>query len=172
MKLLNSLLFLLPFLPHIFSLKTGRTRPNSSNQISTSITAPESIEFHKSTELSCQFDLSSLEFPISPETDRIAVRWTKDAETFITYDSATQFQSIQSISSDPVSFSNFDFETKTTTISWSETALLDNGVYSCSMDVRTNGKLVSGSASAKIEVFNTPSVTFNSDFNEKIEFDI
>ena len=89
------------------------------------------------------------------------------------YNSQTSFQSIQAIGTELVTSSEFDFETRTTTISWSSTALLDSGEYGCSIEILTeNNQLVSGSAKQQIDVFNVPSVRFSPANTEKLSFDI
>ena len=45
----------------IYAINTGRTRPASSANIQTQISSPSSLEFKQSAELSCVFDLDSVE---------------------------------------------------------------------------------------------------------------
>lgn len=161
----------------VSSLNSGRTRVSSSANIPTTLSSPSSLEFKQSAELSCTFNIDSIQIEDEPveitSAHHIEVKWLHQGRTFISYNSQTSFQSIQAIGTELVTSSEFDFETRTTTISWSSTALLDSGEYGCSIEILTeNNQLVSGSAKQQIDVFNVPSVRFSPANTEKLSFDI
>jgi len=135
----------------VFGLNSGRTRVSSSANIPTTITSPDSLEFKQSAELSCTFDIDSIQIEDQQveitSANHIEVKWLHQGKPFINYNSQSNFQSIQAIGTELVTASEFDFESRTATISWSSTALLDSGEYGCSIEILTeNNQLISGSA--------------------------
>jgi len=161
----------------VFGLNPGRTRVSSSSNIPTKISSPSSLEFKQSAELSCTFNIDSIQIEDQPvqitSENNIEVKWSHNGQPFINYNSQTQFQSVQALGSELVTASEFDFETRTATISWSSTSLLDSGEYGCSIEILTeNNQLISGSAKQQIDVYNVPSVRFSPANSEKLSFDI
>ena len=73
----------------VSGLNSGRTRVSSSANIPTTLSSPSSLEFKQSAELSCTFNIDSIQIEDQPveitSAHHIEVKWLHQGRTFISY---------------------------------------------------------------------------------------